>query len=104
MRSGTPDNPTEFIDTWKTLETGVDRKATLVDFYGDEIIDTLIAGTDGFNRWGFPQNQGELVAAIYQTLPVPEQLSEALAGKSAEDAAADMQARAEEELELLAEE
>ncbi len=104
LRRGTPDNPTEFLDQWKTLETGVDRRATLSDFYGEEIIDTLVAGADGFNRWGFPQNQGQLVGAIYQTLPVPEQLSEALAGKSGEDAASDMQARAEEELELLAEE
>lgn len=63
LRRGTADNPTEYLDGWKQLETGVDRKATLTDFYGEEIIDTLIAGTDGFNRWGFPQNQGELVAA-----------------------------------------
>ena len=103
LRRGTADNPTEYLDGWKQLETGVDRKATLTDFYGEEIIDTLIAGTDGFNRWGFPQNQGELVAATYQTLYVPEARPRPRR-QSGADSAANMQARGVEELELLAEE
>ena len=58
MRSGTAENPTEFIDSWKTLETGVDRKAPLSEFYSQEVIDRIAEGANSFARWGFPQGQG----------------------------------------------
>ncbi len=104
LRRGTADNPTEYLDAWKALETGVDRKAALTDFYPAEIIDTLLEGTANFDRWGFPQGQGELVSAIYTSLPVPEAIRNIIDGDDVEDAVADMQAAAEEELELLEEE
>lgn len=78
MRLGTADNPTQFMDGWKKLETGVDRKAALDTVYGDEVIETLVNGVSTFNRWGFPQNQGALVTAVYQALPVPQYLRETI--------------------------
>lgn len=78
MRQGTPDEPTKFIDGWKELETGVDRKATLGSIYGDEIIDTLIQGAGSFNRWGFTQGQGALVTAVYEALPVPQYIRDTI--------------------------
>jgi multiple sugar transport system substrate-binding protein len=78
MRLGTPDDPTAFIEGWKELETGVDRKATLGSFYGDEVINTLIEGAGSFDRWGFPQGQGPLVTAVYESLPVPRALRDVL--------------------------
>ena len=102
MRSGTVENPTEYIDTWKTLETGVDRKAPLSEFYSEEIIDQIAAGADSFARWGFPQGQGELVTAVYTSLPVPAAVGEVLDGAmSAEEAVAEAAAVIEEELELI---
>lgn len=80
MRQGTPDNPTAFIDGWKTLETGVDRKAALGDIYSDEVINTLIQGAGSFDRWGFAQGQGPLVSAVYEAIPVPRLLRDALDG------------------------
>ncbi len=103
LRRGTVDNPNVYLDGWKALETGVDRKASLTDFYPADIIDTLLAGTENFDRWGFVQNQGPLVSAIYTSLPVPEAIRNVLDGDSVADAVADMQAAAEEELELLEE-
>ncbi len=78
MRQGTPDNPTQFIDGWKELETGVDRKATLGSIYGDEIINTLIEGAGSFNRWGFTRGQGALVTAVYEALPVPQYIRDTI--------------------------
>ncbi len=104
MRQGTADNPTEYIDGWRTLETGVDRRAPLSDFYSEEVINDLITGSNNFARWGFTQGQGELVGAVYSTLIVPQTLDEVFAGMSAEDGAAEMQARAEEEQALIADE
>jgi multiple sugar transport system substrate-binding protein len=92
MRQGTPENPTAFIDGWKELETGVDRKATLGSIYSDEVIDTLIQGAGSFDRWGFPQGQGPLVTAVYEALPVPRLLRDVLDGVlTPEDAVAEMQ-------------
>jgi multiple sugar transport system substrate-binding protein len=104
LRKGTPDNPTEYIDGWKTLSTGVDRQAKLTDFYPEDVIDALVTGTDGFSRWGFTQGAGELVAAIYTSLPVPQALREVIDGAlTPSEAAADAQAAAEEEQALLEE-
>lgn len=102
MRRGTADDPTEYLDEWRALETGVDRKAVLADFYGEEVLNVLIEGSDNFSRWGFNQGQGELVTAMYSSLPVPAAVSDVLDGRfTAEEAAAEMQAAAEEELSLI---
>jgi multiple sugar transport system substrate-binding protein len=92
MRRGTPDNPTEFIDGWSQLETGVDRRAPLGDYYGAEVLQTLIEGAAGFDRWGFTQGQGELVGGVYTELPVPVNLREVIDGSmSGGDAAEEIQ-------------
>lgn len=104
MRRGTTAGGNEFIDGWKGLETGVDRKAKLTDFYGDEVINALIEGSANFDRWGFAQGQGELVTAIYSSLPVPQALRDVLDGTlTPAEAAAEMQAAVVEELDLLTE-
>ncbi len=104
MRRGTPGNPTEFLDGWKGLQTGVDRKAALSDFYPDDVITTLIEGSANFDRWGFVQGRGELVTAMYQALHVPEAIGAVLDGAlTPEEAASDIQLDALEELGLLSE-
>ncbi|MBZ0302493.1 MAG: extracellular solute-binding protein, partial [Anaerolineae bacterium] len=89
MHRGTQDNPTLYIDGWSQLETGVDRKAPLSQFYSEEVIQTLIEGASGFARWGFNQGQGALVGGVYQELPVPEVLAEVLNGTMTPEQAAE---------------
>ena len=101
MRQGTSDNPTEYIEAWRGLSTGVDRQAPLADFYSEEVINNLISGSDNFARWGFTQGEGELVTAVYSTLIVPTAIDEVLSGTSPEDAAAGMQVAAEDEKAFL---
>ncbi len=102
MRQGTADNPTANIEAWQTLESGVDRRAVLGEIYGTEVIQGLIEGSSNFSRWGFVDGQGELVAAIYSSLPVPIGIADVLdGGATPEEAAAEMAARAEEEQEFL---
>lgn len=97
MRRGTPDNPTAFIDGWKELETGVDRKATLGSIYSDDVINILIEGAGSFDRWGFPQGQGPLVSAVYEALPVTRLLRDVLDGVLTPEAAVEeMQIEVEE--------
>jgi multiple sugar transport system substrate-binding protein len=96
MRTGTSDEPNKFIDGWKLLETGVDRKKPLGECYGDQVINTIIEGVAGMDRWGFKQGQGALVQAVYQALPVPTILNDVLNGSiTPEEAAQEMKAQVE---------
>jgi multiple sugar transport system substrate-binding protein len=96
MRSGTADSPKKWIEGWSQLETGVDRKAKLGDFYGPDVLTLLVEGTQKFKRWGFNQGQGALVAAAYEALPVPAKLRDVLDGAlTPEEAAKEMQAEIE---------
>ena len=101
MRRGTQDDPTAYIEGWRALSTGVDRQAPLADFYGEDVINDLIEGTSNMSRWGFVQGQGELVAAVYSTLIIPQAIDEVLSGTSAADAVADMQEATIQEQEFL---
>lgn len=92
MHQGTPDNPTLYIEGWSQLETGVDRRAPLGDFYSEEVLQILIQGATGFQRWGFAKGQGELVSGVYQELPVPTLLRDVMDGNlSGEEAAEEIQ-------------
>ena len=102
MRRGNAVNPTQYIDEWRTLETGVDRKALLSQFYGDELLTTLVEGLDNSSRWGFPQGRGELVAAVYSSLPTVREIRNVLDGtKTAQEAAEDIQILVEQEQERI---
>lgn len=104
MRQGTPENPTQFIDGWKELETGVDRKATLGSIYSEDVINTLIEGASSFDRWGFPRGAGPLVTAVYESLPVPRLLRDVLDGTlQADQAVEEMQTEVEDLQQGLAE-
>lgn len=100
MRTGTADTPDSFVDGWKALEFGVDIRTPFGDVYSDDVVATLIDGTSNFQRWGFADGYGALVSSLYTSLTVPQALSAALnEGLSPEDAAAQMQSAAEEQLD-----
>jgi multiple sugar transport system substrate-binding protein len=80
MHRGTADEPTLYIDGWSQLETGVDRRAPLGEYYGEEVLQVLIEGATGFDRWGFARGQGELVSGVYSELPVPTLLRDVMDG------------------------
>ena len=80
VRSGTKENPTQYVDAWKNLEDGVDTKAPLSEFYPQEVIDILSSGADKFSRWGITQGQGDLVGASLGELPVPKAIGELTGG------------------------
>lgn len=102
MRTGTQDSAEEFVETWRELEIGVDEKAPITDVYGPEIVDTLVAGTEEFQRWGFSEGQGKLVSSVYSSLVVPQTLSEVINGDLApEDAAEQLETEVAEQLEAV---
>jgi multiple sugar transport system substrate-binding protein len=80
-----------FVDGWKGLKIGVDRRARISDLYPNEVIDSIIAGVDTFNRWGFAAGKGSCVGQIYGTKELIRILRRYIDEEiSAEDAARQM--------------
>jgi multiple sugar transport system substrate-binding protein len=72
VRRGTISKPNCFIDGWMDLEFGVTTKAKISQFYGMDVVKTIITGVDGFDRWGFAKGKGALISKIYGTKVIPE--------------------------------
>ncbi len=80
MRLGTADDPEAFVTEWQDLEAGVDTKAPLSEFYGEDVVDRLQEGVNNFDRWGIGQGGGQQVSTLYETLAVPQTLGEVIDG------------------------
>jgi multiple sugar transport system substrate-binding protein len=96
-RSGTSANPKEYADGWIKLTAGVDKKEPLTEIYPTEVLNTIVASSGNFERWGIPQGQGELAAAVAGQYVVPQALAKMLnSGASAADTANQAQKGAEQ--------
>jgi multiple sugar transport system substrate-binding protein len=96
-RSGTSANPKEYADGWIKLSAGVDKKEVLTDIYPAEVLNNIVGSSGNFQRWGIPQGQGELAAAVAGQFVVPQALAKMLnSGASAADAANQAQQGAEQ--------
>jgi multiple sugar transport system substrate-binding protein len=96
VRSGDSEDPEKFQTAWAELESGVDKKAPLSQFYSEESIASLGEGVDSFQRWGFAQGQGPLMGALGGEQPVANAVADVIGGKDPAEAAKDVQATAEE--------
>jgi multiple sugar transport system substrate-binding protein len=90
MRSGTADNPTEYIDGWGQLEVGVDRRAPLSDFYSAEVLADVVAGANNLNRPMIPQGQGLLLSAISAERVIPQAIADVIDGFLTPEEAAEL--------------
>jgi multiple sugar transport system substrate-binding protein len=81
LHKGTRDEPDFFIKGWMELELGVTTRARISQFYGTDVVDVLMSGLDGFDRWGFTEGKGGLVLKIYGTKMIPEILKQYLDGE-----------------------
>jgi multiple sugar transport system substrate-binding protein len=90
LHKGTRDEPNRFIKGWMELEFGVTTKARISEFYGMDVVKTVISGLDGFDRWGFAEGKGALIFKIYGTKIIPEILKRFLDGELSAEQAAEM--------------
>jgi multiple sugar transport system substrate-binding protein len=88
-----------FVDGWKQLEIGVDRRMKISDLYPDEIIDRIIVGVNSFDRWGFSAGKGACVGQIYGTKELIRILRRYLDGEIEAEAAAKQMTEAVRRLE-----
>lgn len=79
VRTGTASNLNAYLDAWRKLPAGVDRKAPLASVYPASLLDQLVSSVDTFDRWGIEQGQGRLVGALLGELPVAKAVN-AMAG------------------------
>jgi multiple sugar transport system substrate-binding protein len=80
-RSGTPDAPTKYVDLWRTIPAGVDRKVPLAEIYPPPVLDALAGSLGTFRRWGITEGQGALVGATLGELPVPQAIAAMTSGE-----------------------
>jgi len=90
LHKGTRDEPNRFIKGWMELEFGVTTRARISEFYGMDVVKTVISGLDGFDRWGFAEGKGALIFKIYGTKIIPEILKRFLDGELSAEQAAEM--------------
>lgn len=94
VRKGDKSDPERFIKQWMNLEFGVTTRVKISRFYGPDTVKTIIAGVDGFDRWGFKAGKGALISKIYGTKIIPEILKKFLEGEmNAREAAEAMDKR-----------
>ncbi len=98
VRAGDGEDLDRYARGWAELESGVDRRAPLSRFYSAESIASLGDGVRSFQRWGFQQDQVELVGAMSDLQPVTEALASAIRGDITPDEAA---AKAQSAVEQL---
>jgi multiple sugar transport system substrate-binding protein len=96
VRLGDKSDPQKFAKAWAELESGVDRKAPLSQFYSKDSIASLGEGVQSFKRWGFAQGQGALVGALSGEQPVANAVNEVIGGKDPAEAAKEVKSAVEE--------
>jgi multiple sugar transport system substrate-binding protein len=96
VRFGDRSDPQRYVEAWAGLESGVERKAPLSEFYSRASIDSLGDGARNFQRWGFEQGGAALVGAMRGPEPVATAVASAIAeGESGARAAQQAQAAVE---------
>ncbi len=87
VRTGTAEEPETYSEQWAELEVGVDTKAPLSDFYGDDVISALTEGASNLSRWAIPQGQGNLLGALQGEQPIAGAVNAVTTGTPAQEAA-----------------
>jgi multiple sugar transport system substrate-binding protein len=88
LRAGDASSATKYSDGWKTLDAGVDTRATLASIYDAETMKSIEAVPDNINTWAIPQGQGALLGAVETQLTIPQVLGDFASGSLSADQAA----------------
>ena len=81
VRLGDGSNKNAYLDAWRKLPAGVDKKAPLATVYPPELVDQLVSSVDTFGRWGIEQGEGLLVGATLGELPVAKAVNAMTGGQ-----------------------
>jgi len=80
VRMGPEPGSDAYVKAWEALESGVERRAPLSDFFSDESLASLGQGVQRFDRWGFALGYGALVGALAAEQPTARAVAQVIAG------------------------
>ena len=80
LRKGTSEEPGKFMEGWKELMLGSKVKSKISNWYDNEVLNSILIGTEKFDRWGFANQRGLLMTRIYHTNLIPIVLKRYLGG------------------------
>jgi multiple sugar transport system substrate-binding protein len=95
VRMGPEPGSRAYVEAWKGLESGVERRAPLSDFYSEESLASLGEGVQRFDRWGFALGYGALVGALGSEQPTARAVAAVIAGSPPARVAAETRAAVE---------
>jgi multiple sugar transport system substrate-binding protein len=95
VRMGPEPGSRAYVEAWKGLESGVERRAPLSDFYSEESLASLGEGVQRFDRWGFALGYGALVGALGDEQPTARAVAAVIAGAQPARVAAETRAAVE---------
>jgi multiple sugar transport system substrate-binding protein len=72
LRTGDASDPSKYTDGWKSLQTGVDTRATLSSIYDATTMAALEKIPTSIDTWAIPQGQGALLGSAETQLTVPK--------------------------------
>ena len=87
VRAGDQRRPTEYADAWAAMPVGVDTKAPLSDFYGQEVLDALTARHRHAHPLGHPAGPGRPARRHPGRAAGGQAVNEVTSGTDAEEAA-----------------
>lgn len=82
VRNGTSADATAFVDGWGELDVGVDRRASLGELYGEDVVNDIVAGLAVADRWAYAQGEGALLSRLYGTRVMAELVRSYLDGEA----------------------
>lgn len=89
VRKGTAAEPTKYIDGWKSLPNGKDKKSPLSSVLDPATLQAIENAPNTLGHWAIPQGQGALLGSIDTSLIIPKIAGDLAAGSLTAKQAAD---------------
>jgi multiple sugar transport system substrate-binding protein len=83
LRNGTKSEATKYIDAWGKLGIGAERKTSVADLYGTEMVTSIRTGLDAVQLWGMGTKDSPLAGAVTSQGVLAQFLERLYRGESA---------------------
>ncbi|WP_285104838.1 extracellular solute-binding protein [Promicromonospora sp. MEB111] len=92
LRTGTPENPTEYLDAWGGLGFGPKVESSVAEVYGDDLVTAMGEGMSAVARWGQGTPDATLAGLVATQGTLAQQLDPLYRGTDPADVTGQMAA------------
>ncbi|MFD7307867.1 ABC transporter substrate-binding protein [Promicromonospora sp. NPDC059942] len=92
LRTGTPENPTEYLDAWGGLGFGPKVESSVAEVYGDDLVTAMGEGMSAVARWGQGTPDATLAGLVATQGTLAQQLDPLYGGAEPADVTGQMAA------------